>query len=41
MKGMLGDAATGTEADDAIYRGELSQLTDDQSERVAKEFFAR
>jgi CheY-like chemotaxis protein len=41
MKGLLGDAATGTEADDAIYRGELSQLTDDQSERVAKEFFAR
>jgi glycine cleavage system H lipoate-binding protein len=41
MKGMLGDAATGTEADDAIYRGELSQLNDDQSDRVAKEFFAR
>ncbi|MBW7933783.1 MAG: response regulator [Gemmatimonadaceae bacterium] len=41
MKGMLGDAATGTEADDLIYRGELGQLTDDQSERVAKEFFAR
>jgi glycine cleavage system H lipoate-binding protein len=41
MKGLLGDAATGTEADDAIYRGEMSQLADDQSERVAKEFFAR
>jgi len=41
MKGFLGDAATGTEADDAIYRGELSQLTEDQTERVAKEFFAR
>lgn len=41
MKGMLGDAATGTDADDALYRGELAQLNDDQSERVAKEFFAR
>ncbi|MBM3907326.1 MAG: response regulator [Gemmatimonadetes bacterium] len=41
MKGMLGDAATGTEADDLIYRGELGQLSDDQSDRVAKEFFAR
>jgi glycine cleavage system H protein len=41
MKGMLGEAATGTEADDLIYRGELGQLSDDQSDRVAKEFFAR
>ena len=41
MKGMLGDAATGTDADDALYRGELAQLTEDQSDRVAKEFFAR
>jgi len=41
MKGMLGDAATGTDADDALYRGELAQLSEDQSERVAKEFFAR
>jgi len=41
MKEFLGDIATGTEADDAIYRGELSQLSDDQSERVTKEFFAR
>lgn len=41
MKGMLGDAASGTDADDALYRGELLQLSEDQSERVAKEFFAR
>jgi len=41
MRGILGDAATGTEADEAIYSGELALLTDDQSERVAKEFFAR
>jgi hypothetical protein len=41
MKGMLGDAATGTDADDVLYRGELAQLTDEQSERVSKEFFAR
>jgi len=41
MKTLLGEAATGTDADDALYRGELSQLTDSESERVAKEFFAR
>lgn len=29
------------DADDALYRGELAQLTEDQSDRVAKEFFAR
>ena len=41
MKTMLGDQATGTDADDVLYRGELAQLNDDQSERVAKAFFAK
>jgi len=41
MKGLAGDVPEGVDVDDALYRGELAQLSDDQSERVAKEFFAR
>ena len=41
MKGLAVDVPDGVDVDDALYRGELAQLSDDQSERVAKEFFAR
>ncbi|MHB1312744.1 MAG: glycine cleavage system protein H [Gemmatimonadaceae bacterium] len=41
MKGLAVDVPEGVDVDDALYRGELAQLGDDQSERVAKEFFAR
>jgi hypothetical protein len=41
MKEMSKDAPEGVPIDDALYRGELAQLDDAQSERIAKEFFAR
>jgi len=41
MKEMSKDGLEGTALDDALYRGELEQLDDEQSERIAHEFFAR
>jgi len=41
MKEMHKDAPDEAVLDDAMYRGELEQLDDAQSERVVKEFFAR
>ena len=41
MKDMSKDAPEGASIDDALYRGELSQLDDAQSDRIAREFFAR
>lgn len=41
MKDMSKDAPEGVSIDDALYRGELEQLDDAQSDRIAREFFAR
>lgn len=41
MKEMAPDAPEGAALDDALYRGEMEQLDDVQSERMVKEFFAR
>ena len=41
MKDMSKDAPEGVSIDDALYRGELEHLDDAQSERIAREFFAR
>lgn len=41
MKEMSKGAPEGASIDDALYRGELEQLDDAQSERMVKEFFAR
>ena len=41
MKEMSKDLPEGAQLEDALYRGELEQLDDAQSERVVKEFFRR
>ncbi len=41
MKEMSKAAPEGVSLDDALYRGELEQLDDAQSERIVKEFFRR
>ncbi len=41
MKELALDTPAGADLDDALYRGELEQLSEAQSERVVKEFFAR
>jgi CheY-like chemotaxis protein/glycine cleavage system H lipoate-binding protein len=41
MKDMSKDAPDDAGLDDVLYRGELEQLDDAQSERIVKEFFAR
>ncbi len=41
MKDMSKDAPEGASIDDALYRGELAQLDDAQSDRIVREFFAR
>ena len=41
MKEMSRDLPEGAQLEDALYRGELEQLDDAQSERVVKEFFRR
>lgn len=41
MKEMAKGMPEGVAIDDALYRGELEQLDDAQSERVAREFFTR
>ena len=41
MKEMSKDTPDDAAMDDVLYRGELEQLDDAQSERIAREFFAR
>ncbi len=41
MKDMSKEAPEGVALDDALYRGELEQLDEVQSERMAREFFTR